>query len=392
MRVTLFFALAAAQAPDYSSYQKRYSASSGGNMTHEASGSQYAGSSGDWEKYAGAHSNYSKYEGGAGASANWSKYAGAAGDWKKYLDWHKYSNGSDTNQSDTYAGPFKSDESILKLKGNVTALKAKEKEVKHMMEQVKKFVPTNDQDAPLGQFKKDLSDIKHLLKEAEAAKQENATKTESTNETKPAVADDRTRHATSGAQKNATSSDEAVAKGTAFLARTDLLTVIDAKVDDLEDKIKTVKRREGDIKKYVPEEYQAQALNSSKMELKTLEAELKAAKFKEVKEKKMEEEKEMEAKEKEEEAKAKEEEKEKKKDESGNATSSKPDSMVDASTTDASDRAEADAGAALLASERPTRTYWGGVSLCFCATVSVLSLVAVLRRRTVNVDPQPLLG
>jgi len=366
MRATLFFALAAAQAPDYSSYQKRYSASSGGNMTHEASGSQYAG---DWKKYAGAHSNYSKYEGGAGASANWSKYAGAAGDWKKYLDWHKYSNGSDTNQSDTYAGPFKSDESILKLKGNVTALKAKEKEVKHLMEQVKKFVPTNDQDAPLGQLKKDLSDIKHLLKEAEAAKKENATKTESTNETKPAVAE-----------------------GTAFLARTDLLTVIDAKVDDLEDKIKTVKKREGDIKKYVPEEYQAAALNSSKMELKTLEAELKAAKFKEVEEEKMKEEKEMEAKEKKEEAKAKEEGKEKKKDESENATSSKPDSMVDSSATDASDRAEANAGAALLASERPTGTYWGGVSLCFCATVSVLSLVAVLRRRTVNVDPQPLLG
>ena len=40
-----------------------------------------------------------------------------------------------------------------------------------------------------------------------------------------------------------------------------------------------MKKREEEIKKYVPKAYQGSALNSSKMELKTLEAELKAAKI-----------------------------------------------------------------------------------------------------------------
>merc|ERR1719171_2077976 len=161
------------------------------------------------------------------------------------------------NQSNTYDGPFKSEESILKLKGNVTALKAKQKEVEHALAQTKKYVPKNYQDAPVGQMKKDISDIKHLLKEAEEAK---------ANETK-----NETKSEPSGAEN--------LTQGTALLGQTELFTVIDAKVDDIEDKIKAVKKREEEIKKYVPKAYQGSALNSSKMELKTLEAELKAAKI-----------------------------------------------------------------------------------------------------------------
>merc|ERR1712224_159670 len=142
---------------------------------------------------------------------------------------------------------------VLKLKGNVTALKAKEKEVKHDIDQVNKFVPKNYQAAPLGQFKKDLSDIQHMIKEAEAAKKENETKE------MPSAAEILHRHANSDAQKNVTSAENA-AKGTALLARTELLTVIDAKVDEIKDKIKAVKKREADIKKYVPAAYRASAL------------------------------------------------------------------------------------------------------------------------------------
>merc|ERR1719182_655022 len=88
--------------------------------------------------------------------------------------------------------------------------------------------------------------------------------------------------------KSEPSGAENLTQGTALLEQTELFTVIDAKVDDIEDKIKAVKKREEEIKKYVPKAYQGSALNSSKMELKTLEAELKAAEI--------EKEKEMEAK------------------------------------------------------------------------------------------------
>ena len=61
-------------------------------------------------------------------------------------------------------------------------------------------------------------DIKHLLKEAEEAK---------TNETK-----NETKSEPSGAEN--------LTQGTALLGQTELFTVIDAKVDDIEDKIKAV--------------------------------------------------------------------------------------------------------------------------------------------------------
>jgi DNA repair exonuclease SbcCD ATPase subunit len=356
MRASLLVVFVAATF-DYSSYQNKYSASSGGNNSH----------AGDMK-----NSDWKKYEGSAG---NWSKYAGAAGDWKKYWNGSKSDMDGVNGSSDTYTGPFRSDESILKLKGNVTALKAKEKEVEHLEEQVKKHVPVKYQDAPLGQFKKDLSDIRHMIKEAEKEKKEKDEE-EKKNETKgePSAAENQEK--------------ETVAKATALLGRAELLTATDAKVGDLEDKIKAVKKREGEIKKYVPAEYQTHALNSTKSELADLEAELKAAKTAAVEEAKKKEE----AKEEKEEAEAKEEkEKEEKKEESANATSSKEDPKK-ASATDAAQLTEADAGAALLASERSTGTTWGSVSVCFCATVSVLSLAVAFRRRPVNIDQRPLLG
>ena len=170
MRAYLVFACAVATAQsqtafDYSSFEKQGNASSASSSTSDSSGSQNAGAAGDWQKYAGAH-------------ANWTNYAGAAGDWHKYLkastsgsSGNSYSMDSGKGSDDTYSGPFKSDESILKLKGNVTALNAKKNEIEHSMEHVKKYVPEQDRTAALGQFKKDLSDIRHMLEEAETTKE-----------------------------------------------------------------------------------------------------------------------------------------------------------------------------------------------------------------------------
>lgn len=379
MRTSLLFAVALA-AFDYSSYQKQYGASSGASSGGNSSGSKSAGNAGyDWQKYAGAQGNSSKYSSGAGG-----------------FDWQKYWNGSESsgmnqNQSNTYDGPFKSEESILKLKGNVTALKAKQKEVEHALAQTKKYVPKNYQDAPVGQMKKDISDIKHLLKEAEEAK---------ANETK-----NETKSEPSGAEN--------LTQGTALLGQTELFTVIDAKVDDIEDKIKAVKKREEEIKKYVPKAYQGSALNSSKMELKTLEAELKAAKIeaaqkeakdaakalkieakkagkeaKEVKKEEIEKEKKMEAKAKAEATKAKETskaEEEKAKEKSSNETH--PSAAANAT---AGFLALADAAGAAT----PAAAGFGGAATLggLCAAVSVVSLFVVLRRRPVQIDQQPLLG
>merc|ERR1719271_2196797 len=54
-----------------------------------------------------------------------------------------------------------------------------------------------------------------------------------------------------------------------------------SKVEDLEGKIKAIKQNEESMKKYVPLEYQAMALNRTKIELDALEAKLKAAKLEE---------------------------------------------------------------------------------------------------------------
>ena len=79
----------------------------------------------------------------------------------------------------------RSDERILKLKGDVTALNAKKNEIEHSMEHVKKYVPEQDRTAALGQFKKDLSDIRHMLEEAETTKEhDNEKKGETKGETK----------------------------------------------------------------------------------------------------------------------------------------------------------------------------------------------------------------
>jgi len=378
MRASLLVTLAAAQF-DYQKFEKQY----GGNH------SQSHGSSGDmdWHKY-------------AGANANWSKYAGAAGDWKKYWNGSKSEMGGENETGNTYKGPFHSDPSILKLKGNLTALKAKEKEVEHAEEQVKKFVPAAYQAAPLGQYKKDLSDIHDMIKEAEKEKKEEA-------EEKKKEEEEAKKNETKGEPSaNKTSTDDTVAKVTAFLARTDLVTASGKKVDAIQDQIRAVEKREDEIKKYVPSEYQPQALNSTKGELAVLKAKLKSAKAEEVAEQAAKEakavkaeetkkEQAMEAKEeKEKEAKEAQEAKEKKEakeEKRSNATSSE-EHHKNSSKTDSADLTEADAGAALLASERSTTLSWGGVSVCFCATVSVLSLYVALHRRQVNIDQRPLLG
>merc|ERR1719498_1153680 len=96
--------------------------------------SQSAGAAGDWKKYEAAHGTGTNYAASAGGPA------------KTTMDWHKYLNASSNSyyednkmdSSDTYSGPFHSDDSILKLKGNVTALKAKKQEVEHSMDLVDK--------------------------------------------------------------------------------------------------------------------------------------------------------------------------------------------------------------------------------------------------------------
>merc|ERR1711939_1258216 len=47
-------------------------------------------------------------------------------------------------------------------------------------------------------------------------------------------------------------------------------------VDDLKDKLRDVKKRKQDIDRYVPEEYQTDALKAWKRKVERLEAELKA--------------------------------------------------------------------------------------------------------------------
>merc|ERR1719456_1197385 len=80
----------------------------------------------------------------------------------------------------------RSDERILKLKGDVTALNAKKNEVEHSIEQVKKYVPKEYQATALGRYKKDLSDIRRLLEEAKTAKEHEAEAKSETKGTEPA--------------------------------------------------------------------------------------------------------------------------------------------------------------------------------------------------------------
>jgi hypothetical protein len=393
MRAALLLPFAAATAEasatgdnnvpsDYSSYMDKYRASSSGNnSTQEASASQYAGGAADWKKYSEKYRASSA--GNSTQEASASQYAGGAADWQKYASKSGSSqfsmDGGKDSSDNTYSGPFQSDESVLKLKGNVSALNAKKKQVEFSMEQVKKHVPEKFQAAPLGQYKKDLSDIRDMLKEAEAsAKQKKEAEADAKDEQK------------SGAQTHESSAASGT-QGTALLARGVELTVTDTNVDKLEDKIEAVKKDEDAIKKYAPKEYQKDALKSPESHLAALEAELKAAKkeVKEEAEKKAEEEKE-----KKEEEKKEEEKKEEEKKEDKNATSSKGHARAagNHSRSDSADSAGADAGTALMASAGPMGFGWGSASICFCATVSVLSALVTLRRRSVNVDQQPLLG
>merc|ERR1712100_901873 len=78
-------------------------------------------------------------------------------------------------------------------------------------------------------------------------------------------------------EKNGTS-DESGTKGTALLARTELTPrPLDAEVDDLKDKLEHVQRRKEDIDRYVPKEYQTDAVKAWKRKVERLEAEVKAA-------------------------------------------------------------------------------------------------------------------
>merc|ERR1719487_460494 len=104
----------------------------------------------------------------------------------------------------------------------------------------------------MGQLKKDLSDIKHLLKEAE---------------------------------KNETTASTAAPE---LMLGTSLLAEKDSSIDDIEDKIEEVKKNEENIKKYVPKEYQTRSLNSTKSELAALVAKLKVALAKEAEKEKNE--------------------------------------------------------------------------------------------------------
>jgi len=164
-------------------------------------------------------------------------------------------------------------------------------------------------------------------------------------------------------KKNGTS-DESGTKGTALLARTELTSrPLEAQVADLKDKLEHVQRRKEDIDRYVPKEYQTDAVKAWKRKVDRLEAEVKAAED-EMKDVKQEQEK-------------KEEENAKALDRH-DATSSKGHSSLSNMMA-----TSVDAGA---------DRYWGSVGVCFCATVSVLSLFVALRRRSVDVDQRPLLG
>jgi len=217
--------------------------------------------------------------------------------------------------------------------------------VKNHKEDIDKYVPHEYQAGALKEWKRKVEHLEAKLKatadEMEELKKE---KDEDKNETKD--------------EKKNEDSDETA---TALLARTDLhFRPLETEVDDLKHKIEHVKNRKHDIIKYCPKEYQANELKHWKRKVERLEAELKKA------------EDEMEAVKK---AKAA---------TSTNATSSKgPPSLSDMM-------------AALVASDRSTGpagdTSWVSVSVGFCATVSVLSLAVALRRRSVNVDQQPLLG
>merc|ERR1712139_747010 len=78
-------------------------------------------------------------------------------------------------------------------------------------------------------------------------------------------------------EQNGTS-DESGTKGTALLARTELTSrPLEAQVADLKDKLEHVKRRKEDIDRYVPKEYQTDAVKAWKRKVDRLEAEVKAA-------------------------------------------------------------------------------------------------------------------
>merc|ERR1712139_640941 len=74
--------------------------------------------------------------------------------------------------------------------------------------------------------------------------------------------------------KNGTS-DESGTKGTALLALAS--RPLDDDVADLKDKLERVKRRKEDIDRYVPKEYQTDAVKAWKRKVDRLEAEVKAA-------------------------------------------------------------------------------------------------------------------
>merc|ERR1712100_218176 len=161
-------------------------------------------------------------------------------------------------------------------------------------------------------------------------------------------------------KKNGTS-DESGTKGTALLARTELTSrPLEAQVADLKDKLEHVQRRKEDIDRYVPKEYQTDAVKAWKRKVDRLEAEVKAAED-EMKEVKQEQEK-------------KEEEKAKALDRH-DATSSKGHSSL----------------SNMMAAPVDDR-YLGSVGVCCCAAVSVISVLVALRRRRVDVDQRPLLG
>merc|ERR1711907_2048 len=140
------------------------------------------------------------------------------------------------------------------LEAQVADLKDKLEHVQSRKEDIDRYVPKEYQTDAVKAWKRKVDRLEAEVKAAEDEMKEEKEE-----------------------KKNGTS-DESGTKGTALLARTELTSrPLEAQVADLKDKLEHVQRRKEDIDKYVPKEYQTDAVKAWKRKVDRLEAEVKAA-------------------------------------------------------------------------------------------------------------------